>query len=132
MSKLGYFSKSCIDIVELEEVYGLHLMESPKDRPFIWTNSVLSLDGLLSLLEKGQQGATEITLKNITPDAESDWRALQYGWATADAILISWLCLNREQITTLDLVYDDLKKYRTEVLKKSPQPLKVVLTTSFF
>jgi len=51
------------------------------------------------------------------------------GRTAHDAILLSLVHLDAEPGVTLDLVYDDLIQYRTEVLKKPHPALKVMVTT---
>jgi len=128
--KVGEFSKRVVDIAELEQVYGLQNMPVPPDRPYVWTNTVMSIDGVMNTYEIPAEGPTIVLQKGKNPDSESDWRVLNYGWAITDAVLYSSQGLRDEPEFVMDVCYEDLMKYRVEVLKKSPQPTKVILTST--
>src|SRR6266581_3400917 len=60
--------------------------------PHTYLMFVTTIDGIAVPLEPGQRGGSEIALRHLTDNpiaagGLADNRALQYGWATADAVL---------------------------------------------
>ena len=60
--------------------------------PHTYLMFVTTIDGIAVPLEPGQRGGSEIALRHLTDNpiaagGLTDNRALQYGWATADAVL---------------------------------------------
>ncbi|KAJ3360087.1 hypothetical protein GGF32_008675 [Allomyces javanicus] len=98
-------------------------------RPFIWSNSAVSLDGYLAFLEPGDEGPTGIVMRPTYPTmANVDYRMLQTGWAHSDAFIITGSILRDEPNAHIRVVFDDLIEYRQKVLGKPTQPYLVVLT----
>jgi len=128
--KVSIFTSEKVSLQELIDMYGLDSVEVPSHRPYIWSQTVTSFEGVMSILESNRTGPEEVAMKHIPESgSESDFRVLQCGWMYADAILISSTILENEPNATLDLVYDDLIQYRTQVLQKPNQALKVIVTT---
>eukprot|EP00127_Corallochytrium_limacisporum_P003540 Clim_evm23s150 gene=Clim_evmTU23s150 len=100
-------------------------------RPYVWTMSAMSMDGVLALKESESSCAADIVLKKeakASPDrikrgAELDWLLLNTGWAYADAVLLTGEILRNEPWAA--------SYCRTNTLKVHHRlPLQVVLTRS--
>ena len=80
------FEDPNISIDELSEFYKV------EGSPHTYLMFVTTIDGIAVPLEPGQRGGSEIALRHlkdnpIAAGGLTDNRALQYGWATADAVL---------------------------------------------
>ena len=80
------FEDPNVSIDQLSEFYKV------EGSPHTYLMFVTTIDGIAVPLEPGQRGGSEIALRNlkdnpIAAGGLTDNRALQYGWATADAVL---------------------------------------------
>ena len=80
------FEDPNVSIDQLSEFYKV------EGSPHTYLMFVTTIDGIAVPLESGQRGGSEIALRHlkdnpITVGGLTDNRALQYGWATADAVL---------------------------------------------
>ncbi len=80
------FEDSNVSIDQLSEFYKV------EGSPHTYLMFVTTIDGIAVPLESGQRGGSEIALRHlkdnpIAAGGLTDNRALQYGWATADAVL---------------------------------------------
>jgi riboflavin biosynthesis pyrimidine reductase len=80
------FEDPNVSIAQLSEFYKV------EGTPHTYLMFVTTIDGVAVPLESGQRGGSEIALRHLKDNPISaggltDNRALQYGWATADAIL---------------------------------------------
>ncbi len=80
------FEDPNVSIDQLSEFYKV------EGSPHTYLMFVTTIDGIAVPLEPGQRGGSEIALRHlkdspITAGGLTDSRALQYGWATADAVL---------------------------------------------
>jgi riboflavin biosynthesis pyrimidine reductase len=93
---------------------------------------VTTIDGIAVPLESGQRGGSEIALRNlkanpIAAGGLTDNRALQYGWATADAVLGGAGILRDNPAATWYPRDKDLQ----DLLTKAPRkPVRAVVTGS--
>jgi len=138
------FSRAKIPINEMAEFYSLDLIDPsiiPKDRPWIYYMFVETADGRGSFLRPGKAGGYHIAQGHIRDNEElakqypeiaagslADWRLLQYGWATTDAIMAASGILNAEHNQEWRFVDDDLINYRKSLGKKPP--IRVLVTGS--
>ncbi|KAI9173240.1 hypothetical protein H9P43_007383 [Blastocladiella emersonii ATCC 22665] len=103
--------------------------EAPRPRPYVWCNSLVTLDGYLSYHEPGDTGVFGVAMKPWYPKLSSvDFRMLHAGWAHSDAILITASELRNEPEAQIRVLFDDLIEYRQTVLGKPAQPCLVILT----
>jgi riboflavin biosynthesis pyrimidine reductase len=80
------FEDPNVSIDELTEFYKI------EGSPHTYLMFVTTIDGIAVPLESGQRGGSEIALRHLKDNpigagGLTDNRALQYGWATADAVL---------------------------------------------
>ena len=80
------FEDPNVPLAQLSEFYKV------KGSPHTYLMFVTTIDGVAVPLESGQRGGSEIALRHLKNDpiaagGRADNRALQYGWATADAVL---------------------------------------------
>src|SRR5713226_3497597 len=80
------FEDSNVSIDQLSEFYKV------EGTPHTYLMFVTTMDGIAVPLESGQRGGSEIALRHLKDNpiaigGLTDNRALQYGWATADAVL---------------------------------------------
>ena len=131
--KLGEFSTPLVSIEEIELFYTLRGVSLPPNRPYCWSNSVTSLDGVLHFLEEGSH-VNEIGLKHISPENQlADFRLLSSSWAFADAILLSGKTIREELDPGMGkgLAFADLEAFRMEALKKKTKaPIQIILSRS--
>jgi len=124
--RVAEFSKEDIPLDEIVAFYSIDKVKVPDDRPYIWTNTVASVDGVISLLEPGQTEAKEIAMAHLQNSGSgSDWKLLNSGWMFADAVITS----SRETELICKIHHTDLLEYRKNVLKKErDMPLQVIIT----
>ncbi|KAJ1503874.1 hypothetical protein HMI54_012630 [Coelomomyces lativittatus] len=129
---LGRLTYPNAPIHEIAEFYSISHCAPKPDRPYMWSNSIISLDGYLSFLESDDMGVEGISMKSRFPHlSKVDFKMLHAGWAHADAILISASCLRNEPKAQIRVLFEDLIDYRINVLgKKTRQPALLVLTKS--
>jgi riboflavin biosynthesis pyrimidine reductase len=80
------FEDPNVSVDQLSEFYKV------EGSPHTYLMFVTTIDGIAVPLESGQRGGSEIALRHlkdnpIAAGGPTDNRALQYGWATADAVL---------------------------------------------
>jgi len=80
------FEDPNVPLAQLSEFYKV------EGSPHTYLMFVTTIDGVAVPLESGQRGGSEIALRHlknnpIAAGGRADNRALQYGWATADAVL---------------------------------------------
>jgi riboflavin biosynthesis pyrimidine reductase len=128
--RIGEFTREIIPLEEVQTFYGLDQVTVPEDRPYAWSNTVATLDGVIGTREPGTTGGKEISLGHIPNSGSgSDWRVLNAGWAHADAVLASGAEVREEPDGCVFYnQFEDLQQYREEVLKRNKYPLKVVVT----
>ena len=119
--RIGAFSKTYVPLDEALEFYNLKNVIIPKNRPYTWSNSVASFDGVASFKEEGAEAAEEL-------GGKTDFRLLNTGWSLADAVLITPETLKNEVEAACYPRYDDLVKYRQEILDKPHFPYQCILT----
>lgn len=134
--EVSKFEHSSLTESEIESFYKLpseHLV--PDNRPYIWSNSVASIDGVTSFptdsskKSEALHSSPLIALSGVSPDAYSDWTLLNAGWAYADAVLSSGEILRQEPTTTY-VPYREMMDFRHNILKKEGQPVNVIITAS--
>jgi len=127
--ELAEFSSELIPIPEITAFYTLDhaLNYQTPDRPYTWSNTVCSVDGVISFLEPGTSAGKEIALGHIPRSGSgSDWRLLNGGWMFADAVVSSGTNLRTEPDLLYSPHFEDLQNYRLNVLKKpKAHPLQV-------
>jgi riboflavin biosynthesis pyrimidine reductase len=127
--RLAEFSSELIPIPEITAFYTLDhaLNYQTPDRPYTWSNTVCSVDGVISFLEPGTSAGKEIALGHIPRSGSgSDWRLLNGGWMFADAVVSSGTNLRTEPDLLYSPHFEDLQNYRLNVLKKpKAHPLQV-------
>eukprot|EP01120_Amphizonella_sp_Union-15-10_P000728 TRINITY_DN1075_c0_g1_i1.p1 TRINITY_DN1075_c0_g1~~TRINITY_DN1075_c0_g1_i1.p1 ORF type:complete len:313 (-),score=41.25 TRINITY_DN1075_c0_g1_i1:25-963(-) len=124
--RVGIFSSELVPLEEAVGFFSLATVQVPTDRPYIWTNTVTSLDGVISFWEEGEKTAVEISMSHVpNSGGKADWRMLQTGWTLADAVIIS----PKEEETSTTIYFNDLLEYRKNVLKmESPYPAQIIIT----
>jgi len=121
--RIDAFSKAEVPLKEALEFYNLNNVVIPKERPYAWSNSVASFDGVASFKEEGAQAAEEL-------GGKTDFRLLNTGWTLADAVLITPETLKNEPDAGCYPRYEDLVKFRQEKLEKTHFPYQCILTNS--
>jgi len=115
------------------DFYDLKGIVFPPDRPYIWSMTVESFDGIIATSEKDASAGKDIALADF-PGAKagsfSDWYLVNVGWTIADAVLGSGAILRDERETVFCPGWPYMTEYRQNVLKKSKYPINVVLTGS--
>jgi len=107
--------------LQIEKDYSSQLSH----RPYISSNYIASIDGIISFKEEGEIASKEIALGHIKDSgSEADWRLLQGGWCVVDAVITT----SREPDYAFSIDFEDLVEFRERTLKKPPQPLQVFLT----
>jgi len=121
--RIASFSRPEVPLEEALEFYNLNNVAIPKERPYAWSNSVASFDGVASFKEEGAEAAEEL-------GGKTDFRLLNMGWTLADAVLITPETLKNEPDAGCYPRYDDLVEYRLETLEKTHFPYQCILTNS--
>lgn len=138
--KFTRFSGPVPTVEELRDFYHVPREKIPNDRPYVWYMFVHSSDGKGSFKEQdhpqpiiGMSGPG-IALSHlrgkhlIAAGSETDYRALQFLWASADAILGGRKIIDTEPDLIWQPTQPDLLEYRQDVLGKKKPPIQVVLT----
>ena len=86
VTKVRLFEDPNVSIEELSEFY------KTKNSPHTYLMFVTTIDGVAVPLETGQRGGLEVALRHVkdhpaAAGGQTDNRALQYGWASADTVL---------------------------------------------
>ena len=118
----------------LRELYDgdLHFRPSPAERPFVISNFVSTLDGVVSYEIKGQAGGSTISGSDT-----ADRFIMGLLRASADAIIVGARTVNDvspESLWIPEYTYPDAKhlykQYRVNVLQKPEYPLLVIVSGS--
>ncbi len=130
--RLAEFSDEFIPLDEIEAFYTLDGITVPEDRPYTWSMSVATLDGVTSFLEHEALAGDTIALTHVkNSGSEADWRLLNAGWLYADAVLGTGRIIRAEPEIKWIPVFKDLIEYRQKVLKKTdPFPVNIVITAT--
>jgi riboflavin biosynthesis pyrimidine reductase len=120
------FEDPNVSIDQLSEFYKV------EGSPHTYLMFVTTIDGIAVPLEPGQRGGSEIALRHlkdspITAGGLSDNRALQYGWATADAVLGGAGILRDNPAATW---YPRDKDLQDLLTKGNRKPVRAVVTGS--
>jgi riboflavin biosynthesis pyrimidine reductase len=120
------FEDPNVSIEQLSEFYKVEGV------PHTYLMFVTTVDGIAVPLESGQRGGSEIALRHlkdnpIAAGGLADNRALQYGWATADAVLGGAGILRDNPSATW---YPRDKDLRDLLRKGNPRPVRAVVTGS--
>ncbi|KAJ3071432.1 hypothetical protein HDU99_002411, partial [Rhizoclosmatium hyalinum] len=149
--RLSEFSAANVPIEELEAFYTIANVAAPEDRPYVWSNSMTTLDGFMhynstasassiqhssvstpkSELEHGSV-ESDIALKKhpqAGPYSLADYRLLNAGWVYADAVLSSGPCLRTDPLLRHVPIFKDMQQHRTQVLNKPFAPLHIAVTS---
>jgi riboflavin biosynthesis pyrimidine reductase len=119
---------------ELRELYDgdLHFRRSPAARPYVISNFVSTLDGVVSYEIKGKSGGSSISASN-----PGDRFIMGLLRASADAIIVGAGTLHdvsAKSLWTPENVYPDAKRsyteYRVNTLHKPEYPLLVIVSGS--
>src|SRR5712664_375493 len=118
------FEDPNMSIDQLSEFYKV------EGSPHTYLMFVTTIDGIAVPLEPGQRGGSEIALRHLkdNPIASgglTDNRALQYGWATADAVLGGAGILRDNPVATWYPRDKDLQDLLTQGNRK---PVRAVVT----
>jgi len=118
------FEDPKVSVDELSEFYRI------EKTPHSYLMFVTTIDGVAVPLESGQRGGSEIALRHlkdnpIAAGGLTDNRALQYGWATADAVLGGAGILRENPAATWYPKDDDLKELFQE---RYQNPIRAVVT----
>ncbi|KAL2917810.1 hypothetical protein HK105_202683 [Polyrhizophydium stewartii] len=130
--RLGEFSEPHVPLDEAAAFYSLAGVQPPDDRPYAWSNSVCTVDGVLHFGDGHH--VSDVALRSV-PHASrwsaADWRMLNTGWAHADAVLVTGEILRKEPDAGCIVRFDDLVALRTSLLgRAAPQPVQVVVSAS--
>ncbi|KAJ3287740.1 hypothetical protein HDU79_005480, partial [Rhizoclosmatium sp. JEL0117] len=149
--RLAEFSAANVPIEELDAFYTIANVAAPEDRPYVWSNSMTTLDGFMhynstasapsiqhssgstpkSELEHGSV-ESDIALKKhpqAGPYSLADYRLLNAGWVYADAVLSSGPCLRTDPLLRHVPIFKDMQQHRTQVLNKPFAPLHIAVTS---
>jgi riboflavin biosynthesis pyrimidine reductase len=133
MKKLGEFSNPLIPLEEIQDFYGFQDIPTNSNRIYCWSNSLITIDGMLHFLESSKN-VGEIAMQHVKeadPHQEADWRLLNGSRAFADAVLLTGQILRDESDADCSVKYADLIEYRLQVLKKSSaHPVQCILSES--
>jgi riboflavin biosynthesis pyrimidine reductase len=118
------FEDPNVSIDELSEFYKV------EGSPHAYLMFVTTIDGIAVPLESGQRGGSEIALRHlkdnpIAAGGLTDNRALQYGWATADAVLGGAGILRDTPSATW---YPRDKDLQDLLTKENRKPVRAVVT----
>ncbi len=118
------FEDPNVSIDQLSEFYKV------EGSPHTYLMFVTTIDGIAVPLEPGQRGGSEIALRHlkdnpIAAGGLTDNRALQYGWATADAVLGGAGILRDNSSATW---YPRDKDLQDLMLKRNRKPVRAVVT----
>eukprot|EP00297_Palpitomonas_bilix_P013066 CAMPEP_0113897130 /NCGR_PEP_ID=MMETSP0780_2-20120614/18477_1 /TAXON_ID=652834 /ORGANISM="Palpitomonas bilix" /LENGTH=304 /DNA_ID=CAMNT_0000888497 /DNA_START=155 /DNA_END=1069 /DNA_ORIENTATION=+ /assembly_acc=CAM_ASM_000599 len=130
---LGTFSGEELGIGEISEFYSVDgRVDVPDMRPFVWSNSVISLDGKLGFLEAGSMDSKAVALNHIPNScAKADWKLLNAGWAIADAVVGTGAILRAEpDIKFVPSMFPDLIEWRKTLNRREPLPASVIVSGS--
>ncbi|KAJ3271580.1 hypothetical protein HDV01_006542 [Terramyces sp. JEL0728] len=128
--RIGEFSDPCIPIDEIKAFYTLENVDLGDIYPYSWSNSIVTLDGVLSFLEDGYT-VDAVGLKHVQevkPLQLADFRLLNAGWAYADAVLISGEIIRTEKTAGCIVVFEDLLELRKSLGRASLQPIQCVVS----
>jgi riboflavin biosynthesis pyrimidine reductase len=120
------FEDPNVSIEQLSEFYKVEGV------PHTYLMFVTTVDGIAVPLESGQRGGSEIALRHLKDNplavgSLADNRALQYGWATADAVLGGAGILRDNPSATW---YPRDKDLQDLLRKGNPRPVRAVVTGS--
>lgn len=138
--QITVFDNMRIPVAEMEEYLRIDERSIPEKRPYVYFMFVKSVDGIGSMNEPGYHdpmigmagpgiAGRHIAEKGVK-DAEgaaADWRLLQYGWATADAVIGGSNIIRGEKNIIWRPYDSDLIEYR-KGMGKGESPIQVVLT----
>lgn len=118
------FEDPKVSIEQLSEFYKV------EGSPHTYLMFVTTIDGIAVPLESGQQGGSEIALRQlkdnpIAAGGLTDNRALQYGWATADAVIGGAGILRDNPDATWYPRDKDLQDF---LAKRGRKPVRAVVT----
>jgi len=118
------FEDPNLSVDQLSEFYKV------EGSPHTYLMFVTTIDGIAVPLESGQRGGSEIALRHlkdnpIAAGGTTDNRALQYGWATADAVLGGAGILRDNPAATWYPRDKDLQHLLSKVDRK---PIRAVIT----
>ncbi|KAJ3067260.1 hypothetical protein HDU98_009541 [Podochytrium sp. JEL0797] len=149
--KLAEFTHANVPMAELASFYTTAPLEIPTHRPYVWSNSMTSLDGFMHFKSTRSQLAahpvvpvaksehehgsveSDIALKRhplAGPFSLADYRLLNAGWVFADAVLSSGPCVRTDPLLRHVPIFGDMIKYRTEVLHKPKCPFQILVSTT--
>jgi riboflavin biosynthesis pyrimidine reductase len=118
------FEDPNVSIDQLSEFYKI------EGSPHTYLMFVTTIDGIAVPLEPGQRGGSEIALRHLSNNPVAaggltDNRALQYGWATADAVLGGAGILRDNPAATW---YPRDKDLQDLLVKDKRKPVRAVVT----
>jgi riboflavin biosynthesis pyrimidine reductase len=118
------FEDPNVSVDQLSEFYKV------EGSPHTYLMFVTTIDGIAVPLESGQRGGSEIALRQlkdnpIAAGGPTDNRALQYGWATADAVLGGAGILRDNPSATW---YPRDKDLQDLLMKGNRKPIRAVVT----
>lgn len=89
--RIAEFSKELPTPEEIDSFYSLAKVEKHADRPYCWSNTISTLDGVVSI-GQGNQGVKLVGLKNYPQaQARTDFRLLAAGpFLLFSYCIISW------------------------------------------
>jgi len=129
--QLYQFEAELVPLDTVVDFYSVQHVKVPQDRPYTWTMTVSSLDGIIEFKEKDSEGGKYIAMGHIPGSGSgSDWRMLSAGWTFADAVFASGAILRAEPNMKFIPFFDDIIEYRVNVLKKPKYPINVILSGS--
>eukprot|EP01137_Pigoraptor_chileana_P031839 Opistho-2@20299 len=111
-------------------VSGVPSSEAYLHRPFTWTTSIESLDGIISFSEQDSAGSKEVALGHKSGSGSlADFRVLNASWMFADCVLVTAENIRREHSVVCYSRFAEMEEYRTDVLRKRwRRPLQAVVT----
>ncbi|KAJ3325465.1 SMC5-SMC6 complex localization factor protein 1 [Boothiomyces sp. JEL0866] len=128
--RIGEFTDPYLSIDEIKEFYHLNDLNMDEKLPYSWSNSIVTMDGVLSFMEDGY-AVDAVGLKHvqeIKPYQLADFRLLNAGWAYSDAVLISGEIIRSEKSAGCFVVFDDLLELRKELGRTTIQPIQCVVS----
>jgi riboflavin biosynthesis pyrimidine reductase len=127
--RLAEFSSPMIPLQEIIDFYSLEEIQIPLNRPFTWSNSLVSIDGILHFLEHSKT-VGEVGLHHIhsIKEQEADWRLLNASRAFADAVLLTGQIIRDEVDVDCSVKYQDLIEMRRTMGKRGDHPIHCILS----
>lgn len=110
-----------ISLDEVEDFLSIQNCVVPEDRPYTWSMTVSSLDGVIAFNEPNVKEDS----KYVALHSSTDWKLLNAGWMQADAVLNTGFTL-RSDLNCAPVP----RRYPEMMAKRNPNAPQVIITGS--